>query len=101
MNEEEDLGSVADIKRDIYAKHLPQALPRKKEPEKIDNEEAQRLMGENREYRTEIEKLKNKVKELFRENNQLREYVSEMEGKLYPEDKKSIGKQKWQNLLGL
>ena len=101
MDEDNEAFGVEQIKRDIYSKHLPQPLPRREPPKKVDDSEAQGLKTENREYRAEIEKLKVKVKELFRENNQLREYVSELEGKMYPEKKGTKEKQKWQSLLGL
>lgn len=101
MDEDSDATGVEEIKRAIYSKHLPQPLPRQREPEKIEDGEAQMIKGENREYRAEIEKLKARVKDLFRENNQLKEYIAELEGKMYPDKKGGRDKQKWQSLLGL
>jgi len=92
---EENTG-IEQIKRDIYEKHLPGYKPPEKRKE-LKQEDFDSLKHEADEYRQEIESLKTKVKDLFRENNRLRERVAELEGGRGPEPGKAPS---WQKLLG-
>ena len=91
---EENIG-IEQIKKDIYEKHLPGYKPPEKQRE-LKPEDFDALKKEAREYAQEIGSLKSKIKDMFRENNRLRERVAELEGKggAQPERESS-----WQRLL--
>jgi len=95
--------SVEDIKNEIYGKHMPAQIKRVNESDPKDLEsEITKLEQEISDYKRELEHLKTRNKEMFRETNRLKEYVADLEerifkgGKAEPETKKEAG---WQKLL--